>query len=357
MAFSMEGTEHRRFDGLVMAPELVHVDPTKNISRSRPYVVEDFQDILDDIAAAKPLRKPEGGKKGDKTAGINVPMGGIKIKLEDGRETADLGKGFRRMAAARHWNANNPDDQIEVKIVLYNPKSSWDRYVDNVKENLGRLEMSHVDKAHAVMHLNVAGGGKVSHKDLAKAMGGVKPCSESQIVQYLRLTELPGEIKDMVHTGLLTMENALLIWKVEGDDARIALARKIVAGAVDRVLATASKPEGPSTQVDMTESLDDASAAPTVPLLGSTAPVQLTKAERGKISRATKEAAREAGAKVGRKASELKAYFKHHVDSAGPGSHEGVVQLYAKLLEYMAGDIQDETMDKWAHRICKEKGW
>ena len=89
-------------------------------------------------------------------------------------------------------------------------------------ENLQRQDLSPLEAARGYRDL-------MEQNDLTQEeVGRILSKSRSSVANSLRLLDLPEEVQNMVEEGLLTAGHARAILAVNGDDARIALARKVV---------------------------------------------------------------------------------------------------------------------------------
>lgn len=90
-------------------------------------------------------------------------------------------------------------------------------------ENLQRSDLNPMEEAFGYQTLMRQNG--FTQTELARVLSKSRPA----IANALRLTGLPREVQEMVSDGRLTAGHARAILAVEGDDARVALARKVVA--------------------------------------------------------------------------------------------------------------------------------
>ena len=89
-------------------------------------------------------------------------------------------------------------------------------------ENLQRSDLSPLEAARGYRDL-------MEQNDLTQEeVGKILSKSRSAVANSLRLLDLPLEVQNMVEEGQLTAGHARAILAVNGDDARIALAHKVV---------------------------------------------------------------------------------------------------------------------------------
>ncbi len=90
-------------------------------------------------------------------------------------------------------------------------------------ENLQRADLNPLEAARGYRDLIEQNG--LTQEEL----GQVLSKSRSAIANSLRLLDLPEEVQELVISGALSAGHARAILSVKGDDARIALAHKVVA--------------------------------------------------------------------------------------------------------------------------------
>ena len=90
-------------------------------------------------------------------------------------------------------------------------------------ENLQREDLNPLEAAFGYRSLMEEGG--LTQEEVGKAVGKSRPA----VSNTLRLLELPDEVQQLLRDGALSAGHARAILRVEGDDPRCALARKVVA--------------------------------------------------------------------------------------------------------------------------------
>ena len=90
-------------------------------------------------------------------------------------------------------------------------------------ENLQRTDLNPLEAARGYKALIEHNG--LTHEEVARALGK----SRSAISNALRLLDLPEEVQELVIQGRLTAGHARAILSVEGDEARVSLARKVAS--------------------------------------------------------------------------------------------------------------------------------
>lgn len=90
-------------------------------------------------------------------------------------------------------------------------------------ENLQRSDLNAMEAARGYKALVDENG--LTHGEVAEVLSK----SRSAVSNALRLLELPAEVQTLVEDGALSAGHARAILAVEGEDARSALARKVVA--------------------------------------------------------------------------------------------------------------------------------
>jgi ParB family chromosome partitioning protein len=89
-------------------------------------------------------------------------------------------------------------------------------------ENIQREQLNEIEKANAYQKLLLECG--LSHEQLSERVGK----SRSAVTNTLRLLNLPEKVRIMLASGKLTMGHARAILGVEGEKARVDMARRIV---------------------------------------------------------------------------------------------------------------------------------
>jgi ParB family chromosome partitioning protein len=90
-------------------------------------------------------------------------------------------------------------------------------------ENLQREDLNDIEKA--VAYRRLIDEHSYTHEELSLQMGK----SRTAVTNTLRLLSLPVEIQQMVRKNVLSMGHARALLAVEGDEQRLALAKRIVA--------------------------------------------------------------------------------------------------------------------------------
>ena len=89
-------------------------------------------------------------------------------------------------------------------------------------ENIQRSDLNVIEEAKA--YRDLIEKSNMTQEELAKCVSK----SRSSIANALRLLELPDEVQDMVYAGQLSAGHARAILMAKGDEARIALAHRVV---------------------------------------------------------------------------------------------------------------------------------
>ena len=131
------------------------------------------------------------------------------------------GRGFQIVAGERRYQAACRAGLTTVPAVVR--EVSDDEVLQlALIENLQRSDLNAMEAARGYRALVEENG--LTHAEVAEVLSK----SRSAISNALRLLELPGEVQSLVEDGMLSAGHARAILAVEGDEARIALAHKVV---------------------------------------------------------------------------------------------------------------------------------
>lgn len=122
-------------------------------------------------------------------------------------------------------------------------------------ENLQRSDLNPMEEAFGYQTLIQQNG--FTQTELAQVLSKSRPA----IANSLRLVGLPAEVQEMVADGRLSAGHARAILSVEGDERRVALARKVVANQL-----TVRQTEKLASSFSGKESRKDAKKEPESPL-------------------------------------------------------------------------------------------
>jgi ParB/RepB/Spo0J family partition protein len=291
---------YKRTEGMRISPADIVADEEKN-GRAYQYKKSDLQDLLSDLRNG---------------VGITSPVWVRRIQTEEG-QGVELVAGFRRWLAACEYLKECPDYLLPCIIV--EPKDDLDALAMNLRENAKRKNLSIIDLGHAAYRLHeepTKGGGRT----LAE-VGEILNISQPQVSQVLKLvTELPESLQNMIAAKKVTADFAFTLLKITDRAERQKQIDKLLSGETSE------------------------------PAQGVPAPKQ-TRSQRSQ-SKELREAARAAGEKIARRLPEIKKYLRTAVDEEGPGSNKGEVKLKKKLLQFISGEISEDSLDKWFNELC-----
>lgn len=129
---------------------------------------------------------------------------------------------YELIAGERRWRACMRAGLTEIPVVLFEGQEN-DVAEAALVENVQRVDLNPIEIAKALKDLHEKFG--LSQEDLAQRISKKR----STVANYLRLLSLPREIQEALRQGGLTMGHAKVILSVQGEDARMALFRNIVA--------------------------------------------------------------------------------------------------------------------------------
>ncbi len=186
---------------LFLEPSMIEVDESVNV---RPYSTSHESSERDVEELQRLIRSIE-------EHGQEQPV----IVRENGGEKFKLIAGNRRLRAIETINIGREvNDQIQVQAVVL--PATVDPLRAAFDENDKRQAMSPMDKAlnfKTVRELNKWTGAK-GDKKVAEYFG----VNVATVVQYRKLEGLGAEIQERVHSGILTMDAAMIIAKMPTED-------------------------------------------------------------------------------------------------------------------------------------------
>lgn len=132
------------------------------------------------------------------------------------------GDGFEIIAGERRYQAAKLAGLTEVPVTI---KEADDQAVLEMAliENLQRSDLNPIEEAKGYKQLIKTSG--MTQEALSKAVSK----SRSTITNSLRLLDLPQQVQDFLYNGKLTAGHARAILAVPYEEARIKLAKKVVA--------------------------------------------------------------------------------------------------------------------------------
>jgi ParB family chromosome partitioning protein len=144
---------------------------------------------------------------------------------EGGNYGAKYDARYELIAGERRLRAAKAAGFAEVPVIV--------REVDDrgalelsLVENLAREELSTIEEARALVQLNREFS--LSHEQIADRIGKSRP----YVSNLVRLLDLPAQVIQMIEAGELTPGQARPLLSIEGAEAQIGAARKIVAGGI-----------------------------------------------------------------------------------------------------------------------------
>lgn len=128
---------------------------------------------------------------------------------------------FHLIAGERRWRAAILAGLKKIPALIKNVASK-DSLEIALIENIQREDLNPIETAEAFNRL--ARDFNLTQDELADKVGKER----ATVANYMRLLKLPDEIKDLIYAGTLTMGHARALLSVEGRNAQVQSARKIV---------------------------------------------------------------------------------------------------------------------------------
>lgn len=307
---------YKRGEIINTSPVNITFDEEQN-GRAFLYAPGDLSDLLVDLRAGR---------------GIHTPIWCRPITTEAG-QGLKLVAGQRRLLAGLEYLKENPD--FIIKVLVVEPKDDRESLEMNALENSKHKGLSIIDEGHIAVRLReepTVGGGRTLDQ-----IAEVLNIDVSRLQKAIKLvTDLPEVAQKAIHTGKVTVDDAVTVLKVSDPYIRRSMIEEFIIG---------KKPEVPQQPVGQEER--------PVPV---TAAAAQEEPEPEPKKRNVRDAAREAGGKVPLRLPEIKKYLQEAIEEDGPGSNKGEVKLKQKLMLFVAGEISQRTMDDWFNKLCKSKG-
>ena len=153
------------------------------------------------------------------------------------------GGGYTIVAGERRWRAAQRAGLAAVPAVVREVAGDRDLLEVALVENLQRADLNPVEEAEAYQALREKFG--LSQEEVAARVGKTR----TTVANALRLLNLPAEVADLLRDGRLTAGQARPLLAIEGEEARVQLARRAVrdgltARALERVAGGGGKKRG-----------------------------------------------------------------------------------------------------------------
>jgi ParB family transcriptional regulator, chromosome partitioning protein len=133
------------------------------------------------------------------------------------------GDNYQIIAGERRYRAAKLAGMITIKV-LKRPATDQQMLELALVENIHRSDLNAIERATA--YQNFITSFSLTHAQAAERLGQ----DRSVVTNYLRLLDLPQEIKQMLIDNLLSMGHARAILAVPNDDLRRKIANRVMAG-------------------------------------------------------------------------------------------------------------------------------
>jgi len=128
---------------------------------------------------------------------------------------------FNLIAGERRWRASVQAGLKKIPAIVKNVDSR-DSLEMALIENIQREQLNPIETAEGFNRLLQEFS--LTQEELADKVGKER----ATVANYLRLLKLPGEIKDMIYTGKLSMGHARALLGIEGRLSQVEAARKVI---------------------------------------------------------------------------------------------------------------------------------
>ena len=128
---------------------------------------------------------------------------------------------FNLIAGERRWRASVQAGLKKIPAIVKNVDSR-DSLEMALIENIQREQLNPIETAEGFNRLLQEFS--LTQEELAEKVGKER----ATVANYLRLLKLPGEIKDMIYAGKMSMGHARALLAIEGRISQVEAARKII---------------------------------------------------------------------------------------------------------------------------------
>lgn len=168
----------------------------------------------------------------------------VRPATADGFGTHPQHVKYELIAGERRWRAAHTAGLTEVPAIIRDADENEMLELALI-ENIHREDLNAIDRASAYQQLVVRFG--LTAEQIGERTGE----DRATVTNYVRLLELPQEVREMVSNNLLSMGHARAILGAEGEESQLRLARGAVVGNMSvRALEDAVRQQkgGPSSR-------------------------------------------------------------------------------------------------------------
>ncbi len=129
--------------------------------------------------------------------------------------------GYEIIAGERRWRASKRAKLKQVPVIVHD--ASDEQMLElAIVENIHRRDLNAIERAQA--YRRYCDVFALSAEKVAERLGE----NRTTVINFLRLLELPGEIRDLVSNGQLSAGHARAILGVPGEGKRIEIAKRAI---------------------------------------------------------------------------------------------------------------------------------
>jgi len=302
MARKIEAGEYRRGELFFIPPDEIVVDPKQN-GRAFPELEQNAVDDLIEVLESGGQLEP------------------VKVRMITDKRV-QLVFGYRRVAAYKKVNAGRPAELRLLVPCVVADQNEEEAFLDNVAENVRRKSLSDVDVAFIVRRLREQYG--KSEEECAQVFRK----SVAWVQRHLKILQLDREILMKIHTGVVPMESAIVLTKVEPEKR----------GEVLKAAESEAK-EAKASKAEKAPRTDEPEEAPK-PVKVKTPAV---------VREARKAGMRE---RIGRTLKEIK---EIHIGLTGPGEPKPIREFAESFLNFAEGWIEEEEYIEAIEKLVRER--
>lgn len=194
----------KRSDLYSFVPSEIEVDWDLNFSRQgERFTADDVRDLINDFSVP------------DADGVLVGQVQPVTLWRRPHDNKVEMVAGFRRLFAGLEIEKTKPGFRLDA--IVLTELTEKERYLVNLKENVGRKEINLIQRARSAQHL------KKTFKYKVSAIATILNISEAQVRNLFSLLNLPDKVQARVASGNLAISVAIKLVKVDPADLDAAL--------------------------------------------------------------------------------------------------------------------------------------